>query len=632
MIIVHVCRQYYPSIGGLEGVVEELAKQQVASGHEVKVVTLNRLFGARHVGLRPREAVGGIEIIRIPFFGSERYPIAPGVLKHLRCADVVHVHGIDFFFDFLALTSLWHRRKLVATTHGGFFHTEFAARAKQLWFRTITRMSSRAYASLVACSLPDEDLFRTINPPALKLIENGVDTAKFRSMAARDAPAMLYFGRLASNKGLDRLLDWFAEVHRQAPEWTLTIAGRPSGILPAALRARASALGLNSAVTVIASPDNRRLATLISRASVYVCASTYEGFGLAAIEAASAGLFPVLSPLEPFKRTISELGSGHVTDFAPSAEEVGRFFEAWSRHSDDDRNAAIERACTSFGWGRAASEYAAVYEGVRPGIRKIGPVPIATMRRHETFAKIENHLERREPLMVAFCNAHTVNTARSNPDFAEAMQSALVLNDGIGVDLASRMLFGDPFPENLNGTDLTPALLENVRRPLRIFLVGGAPGVAEQAGRALGLRFPRHAIVGTMHGYFAPHERSRVFDTIAEAKPDLVLVGMGHPIQELWAAENFRRLSAVVMCIGAFLDYAAGVVRRAPAWVQRARMEWAYRLVNNPRRFAGRYLVGNFSFMFFVARQSLLGNRPAPADLRRPLPAPGQARSTRQAG
>lgn len=613
MLIVHVCRQYYPAVGGLEGVVEALAKQQVASGHEVKVVTLDRLFGAPWISVSPREMVAGVEVVRIPFFGSERYPIAPGVLKHVRSADVVHVHGVDFFFDFLALTGFWHRKPLVATTHGGFFHTEFAKRAKQIWFRTITRMSSRAYASVVACSVPDEALFRAIEPPTLRLIENGVDTGKFKGLAASDAPAMLYFGRLAPNKGLDRLLPWFAEVHRRAPEWTLTIAGRPAGVLPAALRARASALGLSHAVTVIASPDNARLASLISRSGVYVCASTYEGFGLASIEAASAGLFPVLSPLEPFKRAISELKIGYLTDFTPTAEEAERFLDAWSRRSDDDRGGAIERACANFGWGRAAAEYAEVYEGLRPAVRKIGAVPVATLRRSETFAKIQNHLDRHEPLMVAFCNAHTVNTARSDPAFAEAMESALVLNDGIGVDLASRLLFGEPFPENLNGTDLTPALLADVRRPLRIFLVGGAPGVAEQAARALRLRFPRHAIVGTMHGYFPPHERSRVIDMIAEARPDLVLVGMGHPIQELWAAENFRRLSAVVMCIGAFLDYAAGVVQRAPEWVRRVRMEWAYRLVNNPRRFAGRYLVGNVSFLFFVALQALIGSPPTTA-------------------
>lgn len=611
MLIVHVSRQYYPAVGGMEGVVEELAKRQLAAGHEVKVVTLNRLFGTAQIIVPEREIVDGVEVVRVPFWGSERYPIAPGVLKHLRFADVVHVHGIDFFFDFLAITRPWHRKPLVATTHGGFFHTGFAAAAKRVWFHTITRLSSRAYASIVACSAADEAMFREIDPPSLRLIENGVDTGKFRGIAAWDASSMLYFGRLAPNKGLDRLLLWFAEVHRQAPEWTLTIAGRPSGVLPTTLRTRANELGLSGAVEVIASPDNAQLAGLISRSSVYACASTYEGFGLAAIEAASAGLFPVLSPLPPFERALASLGTGHLTDFTPSAAEVARFFEAWARRSDEDRRKSMERADADFGWGRAAAQYGEIYDRLRPGIRRIGAVEVAAINRSDAFARIEAHLERHEPLMVAFCNAHTVNTARSNPAFAHAMESALVLNDGIGVDLASRLLFGEPFRENLNGTDLTPALLADVRQSLRIFLIGGAAGIAEQAGGSLQQRFPHHIIVGALHGYFPASETSEVIETIAAAKPDLVLVGMGHPIQELLAAESVRRLSAVVMCIGAFLDYAAGAARRAPSWVRRARLEWAFRLIRDPRRYARRYLLGNFSFLFFVALQSLLGSRTA---------------------
>jgi alpha-1,3-mannosyltransferase len=629
MLIVHVARQYFPAVGGMEGVVEELAKRQVAAGHEVKVVTLNRLFGTSQIIMPSREIVEGVEVVRLPFIGSQRYPIVRGLLRHLRFADVVHVHGIDFFFDFLALTKFWHRKPLVATTHGGFFHTDFASRAKRIWFQTITRMTSRAYSSIVACSAADEVMFREIEPPSLTLIENGVDTGKFRALASPDAPSMIYFGRLAPNKGLDRLLLWFAEVHRQAPEWTLTIAGRPSGVLPAALRARATELGVGRAVKVVASPDNEQLAELIAGASVYACASTYEGFGLAAIEATSAGLFPVLSRLPPFERTLAALDTGYLTDFTPTAADAERFLTAWARRSNENRRASMERADADYGWGRAAAQYAEVYHGLRPGIRRIGDVNVAAINRSDAFARIDGHLERHAPLMVAFCNAHTVNTARSNPAFARAMGSALVLNDGIGVDLASRLLFHEPFRENLNGTDLTPALLENVSRPLRIFLIGGAPGVAEQAGQALQQRFPHHSIVGTMHGYFSSDETPHILDGIAETKPDLVLVGMGHPIQELWAAENVQRLSAVVMCIGAFLDYAAGAVRRAPEWVRRMRMEWAFRLINNPRRFAGRYLVGNFSFLFHVALQSLLGSGAAPSG--RAL-AGGHGRPTRHTG
>ena len=125
MRIIHVVRQFHPAVGGLETVALELAREQVRAGHSVRVITLNRIFKTVAKTLLPtNEIVKGIEVVRIPFIGSSRYPIAPAVLWHLGKADIVHVHGIDFFFDFLAWTKPIHHRILVASSHGGFFHTE----------------------------------------------------------------------------------------------------------------------------------------------------------------------------------------------------------------------------------------------------------------------------------------------------------------------------------------------------------------------------------------------------------------------------------------------------------------------------------------------------------------------------
>src|SRR5450631_3086470 len=126
MRITHVVRQFHPAVGGLETVALELASTQVRAGHSVRVVTLDRIFNSpNETRLSARDSIHGIDVVRIPFFGSTRYPIAPSVIKHLGKADIVHVHGIDFFFDYLAWTKLFHRKQLVASTHGGFFHTGY---------------------------------------------------------------------------------------------------------------------------------------------------------------------------------------------------------------------------------------------------------------------------------------------------------------------------------------------------------------------------------------------------------------------------------------------------------------------------------------------------------------------------
>jgi len=125
MRITHVVRQFHPAIGGMENVVENLASAQRAKGHQVRIVTLDRVFNAAKPHRLPaHEWFNGFEIVRVPYFGSKRYPIALSALRHVRDADIVHVHGVDFFLDYLAWTAPFHRRKLVVSTHGGFFHTD----------------------------------------------------------------------------------------------------------------------------------------------------------------------------------------------------------------------------------------------------------------------------------------------------------------------------------------------------------------------------------------------------------------------------------------------------------------------------------------------------------------------------
>ena len=240
--------------------------------------------------------------------------------------------------------------------------------------------------------------------------------------------------------------------------------------------------------------------------------------------------------------------------------------------------------------------------------RRIGNVDVHVLRRAEAIALILEKVERRTPQLVAFCNAHTVNLAARDGELARILNSGLVLNDGVGVDMASRLLHGAPFPDNLAGTDFTPALLAAASRPLRLFLIGSAPGVAERAAAELRKSCP-HQIVGTHHGFFSAGEEAEIAERIARAEPDLILAGMGQPRQEVWASAWFERFPAVTMCVGAFLDFAAGAVPRAPLWVRRSRLEWAYRLFLEPRRLARRYLIGNAAFLLRMGRD-YFGTRP----------------------
>ena len=228
--------------------------------------------------------------------------------------------------------------------------------------------------------------------------------------------------------------------------------------------------------------------------------------------------------------------------------------------------------------------------------RTILGVTIRVFNREEAIASIDQTLASGERVNVCFANAQTLNMAYSNDHFRSALQRFLVLNDGLGVDIASRVKFGRPFTENLNGTDFVPDFLAMTQHRLRVYLVGTTDEAVEQAAQKLRARYPRHTFVGWRNGFFT--DLQDIEDTcrnIRAANADCVLVGMGNPQQELWIDEHGHKTGArLLFGVGALFDFQAGIVRRAPRWVRNLRCEWVYRLLQEPRRLARRYLIGNF--------------------------------------
>ena len=240
--------------------------------------------------------------------------------------------------------------------------------------------------------------------------------------------------------------------------------------------------------------------------------------------------------------------------------------------------------------------------GLPAVVRQILGVNVAAFSSLQAINLIAEKVARQQSGIFAFCNAHTANMANSRADLREALRHATVFNDGIGVDVASRVLYGASFPENLNGTDLTPALLDALPAGTPVFLLGSRPGVAQDAAALLEQRHDIR-VVDTHHGYFSPHEEPRIAEQIAASGARLVIVAMGNPGQELWAARNHAAMPAPILCVGAFLDFTAGRVARAPRILRDLRLEWVYRLLQEPRRLARRYLLGNAGFLLAVLQQ-----------------------------
>ncbi|WP_208998400.1 WecB/TagA/CpsF family glycosyltransferase [Roseibium aquae] len=233
----------------------------------------------------------------------------------------------------------------------------------------------------------------------------------------------------------------------------------------------------------------------------------------------------------------------------------------------------------------------------------IGSLDILCLKREAAIGLIRSAISRGLKTDIAICNAHTLVTAFEDPDYAQTLNKMVLLNDGIGADLAARFLHGTRFPENLNGTDLIPALLEEIGLPLRIYLLGAAPAALAEARAAIGERFPDHRIVGSCDGYFSSTESDRICAEISALRPDLLLVAMGNPKQERFIVQNRPFLDATVTIgVGALFDFLSGKAVRAPGWMRIWGLEWLFRLSREPRRLFGRYVIGIPKFFFHIAR------------------------------
>jgi N-acetylglucosaminyldiphosphoundecaprenol N-acetyl-beta-D-mannosaminyltransferase len=203
---------------------------------------------------------------------------------------------------------------------------------------------------------------------------------------------------------------------------------------------------------------------------------------------------------------------------------------------------------------------------------------------------------------------------QQNPALQAAYaDAALVLADGAPLVVAANLL-GKRLPERVAGSDLVPNVLDaaNKRaggstssqagsRMLRVFLLGAAPGIADQAAGQIKIKWPNLNIVGTYSPPVGfenePRENERIISLMRSTNPDLLIVGFGAPRQELWVHKHQAQLAAkVVICAGATIDFLAGHKRRSPIWMRRVGLEWLHRVCSEPRRLAARYARDAWAF------------------------------------
>jgi N-acetylglucosaminyldiphosphoundecaprenol N-acetyl-beta-D-mannosaminyltransferase len=229
----------------------------------------------------------------------------------------------------------------------------------------------------------------------------------------------------------------------------------------------------------------------------------------------------------------------------------------------------------------------------------------------DLHAEIGRLVRGSERALVLNANANCLNFCHQDPTLGEFLnQAEIVLCDGAGVMLAARIL-GGRIPERITYADWAWQLAAfAAAEGFSLYFLGARPGVAEEAARRLQQRYPALKIAGVHHGYFdhsvGSPENEAVLQEINASSPDILLIGLGMPLQEYWLMENRHNLNAsVVLTGGAVFDYVSGRLRRGPRLLTESGFEWLARLLIEPRRLWRRYIVGNPLFLLRVLKQRL---------------------------
>ncbi|MBA7585961.1 N-acetylglucosaminyldiphosphoundecaprenol N-acetyl-beta-D-mannosaminyltransferase [subsurface metagenome] len=265
---------------------------------------------------------------------------------------------------------------------------------------------------------------------------------------------------------------------------------------------------------------------------------------------------------------------------------------------------------TAFGWvvfellkNKVRSEELIIGRDILTSRIKLFKVGIDQVDNQETIQKIEEFVVSKKAHQIVTPDTLAVLLAKKDPEYHAILESAdLVTPDGAGILWAATTL-NYPLPERVTGIDIIHNICRlATKKGYSLYLLGSYPGVASEAALNLTKKYPGIKIAGTHHGYFGCEdsqncenvksgnndknkEEEEITEEIKEKRPDILLVGMGVPKQEMWISKNLDKLNVpVCMGVGGSFDVLSGRIPRAPLWMQRHGMEWIYRSIKQPNR------------------------------------------------
>ena len=243
-----------------------------------------------------------------------------------------------------------------------------------------------------------------------------------------------------------------------------------------------------------------------------------------------------------------------------------------------------------------------------PSVTLFG-MTISNITLEEALGDMSRQIVSREPGYIVTPNVDHVIEFQNNSEFREAYKNAfLVLPDGVPILWAGKLL-KKPLKQKISGSDLVYWLSEHAaQHGYRVYFMGGAEGVAEEAAQILQTMYPGLQIAGFCCPPIGfdkdPVKNQEVIDGIRDARTDICFVALGAPKQDVWSYKYCQATGAPIhIGVGGSFDFVAGRTRRAPEWMQRSGLEWFWRLMQEPRRLAHRYLIRDIGFFALLWRE-----------------------------
>ena len=225
-------------------------------------------------------------------------------------------------------------------------------------------------------------------------------------------------------------------------------------------------------------------------------------------------------------------------------------------------------------------------------------VPIDNVTMEEAVTKVSQFVASPDSHTIFTPNPEIVMLAKDNDRlFSILKKASLIVPDGIGVVIASKMQAGATLKERVAGYDLVQNTMKQaVQKGYKYYFLGSKPGVANEAAKKMREMYPGIQIVGTQDGYFKPEQTAEIIETINASRANILLVALGAPKQEIWIDENRALLKhvKVLIGVGGSLDVMAGVAKRAPVVFQKVGLEWFYRLLMQPSRITRMLVLPQF--------------------------------------